>query len=233
MAFRFKQFIVEDDRSTLRVGTDSMLLGSWADPGKAGRILDIGTGCGVLALMMAQKSIGLIEAIETDEPSLRQAAMNFGNSPWPERIRAIHCSLEEFSLKEPGHFDFIITNPPFFERHLKSSSKQVNVAKHDTGLTLETLVRLTKSMVSATGRFCLIYPFAGRSRLLQCLEKNGFSISREMHVKGRPESGPGRILIECTPLHCENPLRSVLNILGDDGKYTDDYLDLTNEYHSF
>ena len=112
MAFRFKQFTVEDDRSSMRVGTDAVLLGSWIRTGKTAEILEIGTGCGVIALMMAQRSTANITAVEIDRDSGRQASRNFSDSPWHMRMKAIHVSFQDFAKQHQGQFDLITTNPP-------------------------------------------------------------------------------------------------------------------------
>ena len=148
MAFRFKHFLVEDDQSTMPVGTDAMLLGSWADPGSAKTILDIGCGCGVLAMMMAQKSDGQVDAIDIDEKSVLQAANNFRSCPWKSRLKAYSVTLQLFPSMVEKHYDFIITNPPFFAGSLKSPSETRNRARHDTDLTLVRLLCETKKLLN-------------------------------------------------------------------------------------
>jgi len=233
MAFRFKQFTVEDDRSTLRVGTDAMLLGAWAEPGKAERILDIGSGCGVLSLMLAQRSSARIDAIEIDPLSAGQAAENFRRSPWAERLTSIHSSLEEFTSGGPAAYDFIITNPPFFQGHLKSSSLLRNMAKHDAGIDMRTLILCIKKVLSPEGRVSLIYPYLLYDQLKNIFGPENFVPSRETVVRPGKGRAPGRILAEfCTKPFME-PIRSEITILGHDAKYTREYLKLTGEYHSF
>ncbi|MEI6457137.1 MAG: methyltransferase [bacterium] len=233
MAFRFKKFTIEDDQSTLRVGTDAMVLGSWSDPGDAGTILDIGTGCGVLALMMAQKSGSGIDAIDVDQPSVNQAGENFTRSPWSGRLRAIASSLEAYALNSDKSFDFIISNPPFFENQLKSSREKVNVAKHDTGLSLKTLVRSAEKLLSPGGRICLIYPFANQRYFDETILGCGFHISRRMVLIPRQGLPPGRLLTECmrSPAIQENP--SEICILGKNGKFSSEYIKLTGDFHDF
>ncbi|MFZ4522447.1 MAG: tRNA1(Val) (adenine(37)-N6)-methyltransferase [Bacteroidales bacterium] len=233
MAFRFRQFAVEDSRSTLRVGTDSMLLGSWADPKKAKTILDIGTGCGVLSLMMAQKSKAMIEAIEIDEPSVVEAAKNFQNSPWAERISIVNTSLQKFAIDPPSHFDFIVTNPPYFSNSLKSPSERVNQSRHDDTLSLDELVHHAARLISDEGRFALILPFGQTERLLASCEKSGLFLSRRIVVHSKYGSPPKRAMLEFTQHHINQPDGAVLTILGDDGKFTPEYLALTKGFHNF
>ncbi|MCX6278948.1 MAG: methyltransferase [Bacteroidetes bacterium] len=156
MGFRFQQFEVEDTQSTMRIGSDSMLLGAWSNPGTISRILDIGTGCGVLALMMAQKSTGIIDAIEIDKQSINEAVSNFLNSPWTSRVTPIHDDVAVYSRHTETRYDFIISNPPFFNNSLKSPELRKNLARHDTKLSHEELIKAVDRLLSNTGRFSTI-----------------------------------------------------------------------------
>src|ERR1035437_4301927 len=134
MAFRFKQFIIEDDLSTMKTGTDAILLGAWAEPGKADSILEIGTGCGVISLMLAQKSEAHITAIDIDPDSIVQAESNSMTSPWRDRIKAMNISLQDLTSISEKKYDLILTNPPFFIDFLKSPDERKNKAKHSSDL---------------------------------------------------------------------------------------------------
>ncbi len=118
MTFHCRYFTLEDDCSTLKAGTDAMLLGAWTNPPPGGRILDVGTGCGILALMMAQKSQAIVEAIEPDSASARQALDNFRNSAWSDRLLLHETTFQSFCPAAAHPYDHIITNPPFYANHL-------------------------------------------------------------------------------------------------------------------
>jgi tRNA1Val (adenine37-N6)-methyltransferase len=135
MAFRFKQFMVEDDLCTMRIGTDAILLGAWAEPGQAKSILEIGTGCGVISLMLAQKSDARIVAIDIDEDSVKQARYNFTRSSWSDNLQAQMVSLQDHASASERQYDLIITNPPFFTGSLKSPDEKKNRAKHSSDLS--------------------------------------------------------------------------------------------------
>jgi tRNA1Val (adenine37-N6)-methyltransferase len=233
MAFRFRRFTVEDTQSTLRVGTDAMLLGSWASPGMAKKILDIGTGCGVLALMMAQKCDACIEAIEIDHPSVTEAGNNFLNSPWPSRIRAIDDSLQSFSARIVEMFDFIITNPPYFSRSLKSPSPRMNQARHDESLSLPELARLVSRMLAPDGCFATILPVEPADRFQMICAENGLYPLRRLVVYPKPGARPKRILTEFVKGRAGKPDCSALTILDATGLYTPEYLELTKYFHNF
>ncbi|MDP1623572.1 MAG: methyltransferase [Bacteroidales bacterium] len=233
MSFRFRQFTIEDEQSTLRVGTDAMLLGSWANPGRAEKILDIGTGCGVLALMMAQRSDATIEAIEPDQSAVTEAKNNFLRSPWASRLTGIHTSLQSFSSTASSGYDFIITNPPWFSNSLKSPSSRINQTRHDVGLTFVELAGIVGHMLHADGCFALILPSEAESRFKMICAANGLFLFRRLVILPKPDLPPNRILLEFKKLSVANPGSSVLPIRDDSGKYTPEYLALTGCYHNF
>lgn len=233
MAFRFRQFSVEDMQSTLRVGTDAMLLGSWAHPGKAKKILDIGTGCGVLALMMAQKSQAIIEAIDIDQLSIAEAQTNFSKSPWASRITAKHDSLQTFSSQVNTGYEFIITNPPYFSNSLKSPSSRNNNTRHDESLSLIDLVQIASRLLTSNGRFTLILPAQTAGRFQMICSGHGLSLSRQMVIFPRPHTPAKRVLMEFSTNSVEYPFRTELTILDSYGSYTPEYLALTQCYHNF
>lgn len=233
MAFRFRQFTVEDEQSTLRVGTDSMLLGSWANPGNTKKILDIGTGCGVLALMMAQKSEAAIEAIEIDQSSVIEAQNNFLNSPWPARISAIHQSLQTFSSQAVADYDYIITNPPYFTNSLQSPSLRINQTRHDQSLSHVELVRSVNRLLTPEGCFALILPPETNDRFVLICAENGLYPSRRLIVYPKPAGSAKRILTEFKKVRTVRPENSELTILDTSDRFTPEYLALTRCFHNF
>lgn len=233
MAFHFLQFAVEDEQSALRVGTDAMLLGSWANPEKADRILDIGTGCGVLALMMAQKSGAMIEAIEIDRLSVIEAQKNFVNSPWASRITAIHDSLQAFACNPNAGYGFIISNPPYFSNSLKSPSARINQARHNESLALLELAQIVGRLLSPDGCFALILP-SGPAEIFQS-DCTGFGLylSRRLVVYPKPDQQPKRVLMEFKKNKIANPESAGLTIFDVSGKFTTEYLTMTGCFHNF
>ena len=233
MAFHFKQFEVEDKQSTLRIGTDAMLLGSWAKPVNASKILDIGTGCGVLALMMAQKSEAVIIAIEIDLPSVKESRMNFTYSPWAERISAIHTTLQAFSGYSKCDYDFIITNPPFFSNALKSPSVRENKTRHDVTMSHPELVRNVSRLLTRDGTFALILPAGYEKEFITVCSEYGLNLMRRLIVCPKPAALPGRTLMEFTRQKVNQVNESDLIILNSTGEFSDQYLALTRDFHNF
>jgi len=233
MSFHFRQFTVEDEQSTLRVGTDAMLLGSWATPGKSENILDIGTGCGILALMMAQKSEAMIEAIEIDRDSILEARTNFLNSPWASRISAIHDSLQRFSGRVNAAYDFIIANPPYFDHALKSPSSRNNQTRHCESLTFGELACSVSRLLSGHGCFVVILPSETAHRFQEICQETGMNLSRRLVVFPKPDLPPKRILMDFIKENVTHPETSELTILDAAGKFTTEYLNLTKAFHNF
>lgn len=156
-SFRFQQFEVFHDRCGMKVGTDGVLLGAWVRPENARRILDVGAGCGLIALILAQRSRAEIVGVEFDASAAAQAAENALNSPWPERLSILHQNFKNFSA-EP--FDLIVSNPPFFQNDLKAPEQQRNQARHDVTLSYADLVSNSERLLSAEGRLAVVLPMA-------------------------------------------------------------------------
>ena len=233
MAFHFRQFTVEDEKSTLRVGTDAMLLGSWANPGIAKKILDIGTGCGVLALMMAQKTTAFVKAIDSDQSSVIEARNNFLRSPWASRLSAIHDSIQPFSCAGNSRYDFIISTPPYFSNSLKSPAARNNQTRHDVSLSLVDLVRIVSKLLADDGCFAVVIPSESVEKFLSTCADNGLYLWRRLEIYSKPDTQAKRTLMEVTKKHADNPECSKLTILDSARKYTPEYLTMTERFHNF
>ena len=233
MAFQFQHFTVEDRSSTLRVGTDAMLLGAWADPSGARRILDIGTGCGVLALMVAQRSEAEIVAIEPDRPSAEEAALNFSRSPWAGRLQLLQTDLQTFAGGQPGQFDFIITNPPYHANALRSPSERVNRTRHDSSLTLAEVAACANFLLTPEGRLAVVLPVAADRAFSSCCILYGLVPQRRLTVSPTSGAPPHRVLTEYGRPGNGNTKVSSLTLRNADCDYTAEYLALTARYHKF
>ena len=161
--FQFKQFTIYQERCALKVSTDSCIFGAWVAKKIAGveyhisRCLDIGAGSGLLMLMLAQQFQGAIDGVEIDAGSYEQAAENIKASAWYNRLQLVFSDVKLFAV--PHRYDFIISNPPFFEGDLKSGNQQYNYAKHDDGLTLQDLLQVAERNLSKKGLFAVLLPY--------------------------------------------------------------------------
>lgn len=157
-SFAFKQFVVKQHLSAMKVGTDAVLLGSWTPVEGAENVLDIGTGTGVIALMLAQRSDARIDAIDIDEASCLEAEENVRSSRWGHRIRILHTSFQEFSWEGDARYDLIVSNPPYFKDCSKASFFERTKARHTDLLSYEDLASGVSRLLRDCGRFCLILP---------------------------------------------------------------------------
>lgn len=210
-----------------------MLLGAWADPGDAPRILDIGTGCGVLALMIAQRSEALIDAIDIDQSSVNQAMENFRKSLWSGRLNVFCKSLDFFQSNSSDSYDYIISNPPFFKNQLRSVSGKVNITKHDEGLNAEILIKAINLLLNADGKFSVIFPYHDHVDFINICTVTGFRLVKRTTVSPKPGIRPNRTLMEFSRSFSGSPLMTDLCIMDSNGSFSGDYLKLTAEYHSF
>jgi len=233
MSFRFRQFEVEDSFSTMKVGTDAMLLGAWVQPGNARSILDIGTGCGVLALMMAQGSEAKIDAVDIHEPSVNEAEHNVSGSPWSGRIRVLCRPVEEHARLAGKQYDLIITNPPFFIDSLKPSSPKKLMAKHEDSLSLKTLLESSLCLMHKGSSLALILPPPGGLVFTKMAKDKGLSLSRRLLVRPLPSKPFHRVLMEFTTEPVTEVTEDELTIFSVKGIYSEKYLILTQNFHLF
>lgn len=194
--FRFKQFTVYHNLCAMKVGIDGVLLGAWADVSSAGSVLDIGTGSGLIALMLAQRSEALIHAIDIDEGAVMQSRLNFSRSPWPARLSVGQVSVQIFSETSDKRFDLIVSNPPFFVNALKTPDKQRTTARHTETLTHEELLRSAQKLLNKTGRICLILPVEEGIKCIKFAQTLGLQCNRLVSVFPKPGTQVKRLLIE-------------------------------------
>lgn len=229
--FHFKKFSIRQERCAMKVGTDAVLLGAWTSTQGAKTILDIGTGTGIIALMLAQKSNAVIDAIEIDKCAHEEAEHNVRNSPFADLINVINISLQEFVHKSYRKYDLIVSNPPFFVEASKSFETARNLARHtDYSLTFHELINGVDSLLADNGRLCLILPSREGTDFIEKADKNQFlcnKITRIITRKGKTEK---RLLLEFSKSGRQT-IENDLIILNEDMCYSRDYLELTHDYY--
>jgi tRNA1Val (adenine37-N6)-methyltransferase len=203
--FRFKRFVVEQAGCAMKVGTDGVLLGAWCRVRPQDKLLlDIGTGTGVIALQLAQRTEmqnSFVEAVEIDEANCARARENFDRSEWTDRIRLHHSSIQDFVVATTdttlaNHFDHIVSNPPYFTRSLASPDKARTLARHTASLGHGELIEACDRLLAPDGRISLILPVIEAENLLKIAQDTGFWLSRRTEVWPTPRSGAKRLLIE-------------------------------------
>lgn len=183
--FQFKQFRIEQEKCAMKVCTDSCLFGAWTEIEEhTSTILDIGTGTGLLSLMLAQKSSAHIYGIEIDENACLQTEANFNNSPWKNRLKLIMSDVLNF---EPEYlFDFIICNPPFYEKEMASQTKGEQIAKHSLQLNLAALLEKIIRLLNPNGKFAILLPYYRKAELEMLANKHKYKPQKTLHLKQTP-----------------------------------------------
>ncbi len=194
--FSFKQFTVYHNLCAMKVGIDGVLLGAWATVIQTESILDIGTGTGLIALMLAQRSSAQIDVIDIDNNAVQQANENIANSPWSNRIHSEKISLQLFAEKTMKRYDLIVSNSPFFINSTKTPSEVRTTARHTDTLTHEELIINALRLLKPTGRICIILPVNEGFRCLGFALKIGFHCTKKCTVFPKPNSAAKRLLLE-------------------------------------
>lgn len=229
--FRFKQFTVGQDRCAMKVGTDGVLLGAWTQPKDAKAILDIGTGTGLIALMLAQRNGADIDAIDIDQEATLQARENFEASPWSDRLHAIHNSIQHYSETVSKRYDLIVSNPPYFIGAHPAPSEARNIARHmDDSLSIEELSSCVKKLLQPQGRFCVILPFMEGMKFIDQAKQEGLFANRITKVKTKADRPEKRLMMEFEMV-MKTPVEDELIILEADDSYSQAYVALTFEYY--
>ena len=228
--FQFKQFRIEQGRSALKVGTDGVLLGAWCKVEGAAKILDVGTGTGLIALMMAQLSTAAISAIEIDEGSCGDALMNFRNSPWQERLRLFADDFNAFQDTHSEKYDLVVSNPPFFIKSMRSADAASSVARHDVSLSFQQLIAGSKRLLNEYGRLAVILPVEALDDFRETARLEGFYLARRTSVIPKLGKPPKRVLLEFS-LAAVYPEMDELVILQDLHKYSARFEELTKDFY--
>jgi tRNA1Val (adenine37-N6)-methyltransferase len=230
--FKFKQFTIYQDRCAMKIGTDGVLLGAWTNISNSPEsILDIGSGTGIIGLMLAQRCYAdTIDAIEIDEDAFEQCVENFEASPWADRLFCYHASLDEFLDEVDDKYDLIISNPPFYSEEVSSGDSARDRARQNSSLPFSLLFKGVSGLLSEKGIFALVIPYKEEKRVLQEALKLRLYPARLQRVKGHPDSEVKRSLIE---FHFKNTevLTNELIIEKSRHEYTEDYINMTKDFY--
>ena len=215
----------------MKVGTDGVLLGSWVNIENAACILDIGTGSGIIAMMMAQRSKGLIEAVELDKGSFENAKFNFENCPWSERLKVYNLPFSDFITNTKSKYDLVVCNPPYYNDCLKSPSEKVNVSRHTTSLTHNELIAGTKELLKSSGKLNVILPTSEFQAFFDLAAIHQLYCTRKCIIFPRPDKPHHRVLAEFGLQRPVNIESSEITIRDRDEKYHPDYINLTKDFY--
>jgi tRNA1Val (adenine37-N6)-methyltransferase len=227
--FRFKKFTVYHDQCAMKVGTDSVVLGAWVNVNNSRRTLDVGTGCGILALMLAQRNPdAVIDAVEVDDQCASQAMQNVERSPWRDRITIHHTAIQQY--RPTGQYDLAISNPPFFNDSLEPPDARRLLSRHTIKLSYDELIKAFDRLLSPTGKFNVILPNAEESKFTAGATENNFHCTRKFAFRTRKEKPVARWLLEFSRNH--ESLKEDELVLYDKGQHwSRDYERLTSEFY--
>ncbi len=215
----------------MKVGIDGVLLGAWVEIETANSILDIGTGTGLIALMLAQRSSAYIDAIDIDANAVLQAKENILNSPWQNRIAVHKIELQNYALTTPKRFDLIVSNPPYFINSTKAPAENRSAARHTDTLTHEELIDNAFTLLKPTGRMCIILPV---DEGLSCIDYSasiGLHCSKQLVVFPKPGAVAKRLLLEFS-LQFAQCVHSEMVIEGDvRHQYSSEFATLAKDYY--
>lgn len=230
--FKFKQFTVNQDKTAMKIGTDAVLLGAWTTlKNKPFSVLDIGSGTGILALMLAQRSRAeLIDAIEIDDKAYEQCVENFEASQWSDRLFCYHTSLQEFAKEIDESYELIISNPPFYKDEYKSSNAQRDLARSEDSMPFEQLIICASKLLAINGIFSVIIPFKEEKHFIKLASKVNLFPNRILHVKGNSSTKFVRSLIEFSFIQTAVKTEEVI-IETSRHNYTQDYINLTKDFY--
>jgi len=213
----------------MKIGTDAVLLGAWMPvPENCLSILEIGSGCGVISLMLAQRTNAHITGIDIDENSVKEAQKNAENTLWKDNVQFIHEDIQDFAQKTTQKFDVIVSNPPFFENSLKSPEEGRNISRHNDTLSFETLITAVDILLSETGLFGVIIPMETAEKMGNLTFEKQLFATKKTYLYPTPTKKANRILMmfEREQKSCEEDNL----VIRDKAGYTDEYRWFVREY---
>lgn len=230
--FRFKQFQIRQEKSAMKVGTDSVLLGCFCELESAGSVLDIGCGTGLLALMAAQKSEATIDAVEIDDAAAEEARQNINSSIWAERISVYHQRIQDYASQVSKQYDVIISNPPYYKtgNNLSIADIQRSKARHDQDLPFADFVGVMIRLLKAHGHCWVILPVAEGKWFEQAATDNGLFLQTSIHIHGKMSKPANRVVMCFGKQYA--PLKSKQFVVyHDNGEPTANYIELTKPFY--
>ncbi|MCF2581663.1 tRNA1(Val) (adenine(37)-N6)-methyltransferase [Bacteroides caecigallinarum] len=216
----------------MKVGTDGVLLGAWTDPRLATKIADIGTGTGLIAIMLAQKSNASVTGIEIDTGAATQAKENMSNTLWKDRLNVIEADIKDYYPHHEAEFDLIVSNPPFFNENTKGYSEKRNIARHTDGLSFGLLVEAVSFILKEDGRFSVIIPATSAQEFISEAIRHKLSLTRKTEVITKLGTPAKRVMME----FCKNTSNNATTecsqlLLSENGNKSQEYINLTSDFY--
>jgi len=228
--FHFKHFSLYHHHSTMKVGTDAILLGRWVEVKPTDVVLDIGTGCGLLPLMLSQKGVSFVDAVDIDVASIEEACLNFQVSQWRNHLNAYCMDINDFA---PGKcYDLIVSNPPYFNRFSKCELERKSRARHnDMTLSYEVLCASVCRLLKPEGRFALVLPADVSAEFLNVAEHNGLFLQKRMTIIPIEGREPNRLNLELCFTKPSEIQEEEFVIRAADKRFTQQYCEFLKDFY--
>lgn len=230
--FKFKQFTIFQDRCAMKVTTVACIQGAWLPKFSPIKILDIGSGTGLLTLMAAQEYNSNIDAIEIEDDAYGQLHENITQSPWNHRIKCYHTDIRLFAANVSNCYDFIICNPPFYENQLLSSDVKINHARHQTSLTIEALIEISIRLITKVGKISILLPPSETIKLKELCQKKPLFHAAQLVILDKEKKEP-KAIVTILSKNQSKFISDKLIIKNNDGAYSSVFQSLLNPYYLY
>ena len=229
--FFFKKFGMFHHRSTMRIGTDAVLFAQWVDVSSSYSVLDIGTGSGIIPMILSQKGVGTVDAVELDSDSYEEAKLNFEISAWNERLNVFNRDVRLYADEINKKYDLIVSNPPFYASDVKPIKEKKVMARHVSTLSFKDLLISAKKMMKENSRFALVLPFYESRLFIKEAEQLGFYLQKEMQIIPIEGKDANRVNMQFVLNKVEFIETEYFTIRNKDYSYTDEYREFLKDYY--
>lgn len=229
--FHFKPFSLFHHRSIMKTGTDAILLGVWANISHVKSVLDIGSGCGIISLLIASRTKAKIIGIELDSESVDESRSNFLNSPFKERMEVVEDNFVNYMDSTDDRYDLIVSNPPFFTNDLMSPDKRKTQARHTTQLSFDKLCTGVSKLLNPNGRFCVVIPYTQYDEFCSSAERSNLYVSGIQIIFSKRGLQPNRINIEFRKFKTNEIVKDFFIIREENNNFTDHYINSLEDFY--
>lgn len=229
--FKFKQFVVKQEKCAMKVGTDGVLLGAWAELPETGKVLDLGTGTGLIALMVAQRCRADVVAVDISVDACEQAAENVAESPWSNRIKVINQDIKTMDETFQNSFDCIVSNPPYFQENVKCPTPLRNTARHTDELNFKQLSSSASLLLKNGGTLSVVLPAGAASEFIAEASAQRLSLTRQTWIHTKPGAQPKRVLMTFVKGRSVSSEIVHMTIHEADHSFSEAYQSLTADFY--
>lgn len=229
--FFFKRFGMFHHRSTMRIGTDAVLFAQWVGVSSSDDVLDVGTGSGIIPMILSQKGANSIDAVELDADSCEEAKLNFSISAYSEKLNVFNKDVRIFADETAGRYDLIVSNPPYYASDVKPVREKKVMARHVSTLSFKDLLLSAKKMMKADSRFALVLPFFESRLFINEAEQQGFHLQKEMRIIPVEGKDANRVNMQFVLDEVDAEEVEYFTIRNRDYSYTNQYKDFLKDYY--